>query len=187
MFGLGGAGSRCARYGICRSPGLARSHFRPNARRSALRQARRPRPCARRLHNLSERHAPLIKLLAGSPLTVQSNAQKGKAVSAAVEQERDAEHFEEPHPALWRISLVVTRPTGVREIGGVSSTAERALDESQLWDAPPGYSLTNQAPPAPPPVTQVSSRRHTWAARLAFSAIAVAIAALLVLEWSAIS
>jgi len=104
-----------------------------------------------------------------------------------VEQDRDAEHFEEPHPALWRISVVIPRSSWRHEADAAASSVEHAADESQLWDAPPGYSLTDQAPLAPAPVTQLSSRRHTWGARLLFAAIAVTILALLVLELSSIS
>lgn len=102
-------------------------------------------------------------------------------MSAAAEQERDAEHFEEPHPALWRISVVVTR-------SGCAAGAEKQVeDESQLWDAPPGYSLTSRASLAPAPITQVSPHRHTWSARLKLAAIAVATVALIILEASPIS
>ena len=106
-------------------------------------------------------------------------------MSAAADQERDAEPFEEPHPALWRISVVMTRASG-RESHDPANIAAHALDESQLWDAPPGYSLTNHAA-APAPITQVSSRRHTWSDLLLFAAISVAIVARLVLELRSIS
>jgi len=103
-------------------------------------------------------------------------------VSAAVNQERDAEHFEEPHPAISRISLVLTRPNWVSE---AASDAMQALDERQLWDAPPGYSLTSLAFPAP--VTQVSSGQHTWRTLLLVAAISLTWVALLALEWNSLS
>ena len=103
-------------------------------------------------------------------------------MSAAVNQERDAEHFEEPHPGISRISLVMTRPSWMRE---TASNALQALDERQLWDAPPGYSLACLASPAP--VTQISSGQPTWRTLLLVSAVCLAEAAVLALEWCALS
>jgi hypothetical protein len=124
-----------------------------------------------------------IKLLAALPLTVRSQrAERTRIVLAAMEQEREEdEFFEEPHPALWRISVVMTR----RE-AEVTTAAANALDESQLWDAPPGYSLVGQTT-APAPLAQVSPRRLTWGARFAFVAISVAIAAALAFQLISIS
>ena len=103
-------------------------------------------------------------------------------MSAAVNQERDAEHFEEPHPAISRISLVMTRPSWKRE---AASNAAQVIDERQLWDAPPGYSLTILASPAP--VNQVSSPQHTWRTVLLVAAMLLTEVALLALEWSSLS
>ncbi|HET7539444.1 MAG TPA: hypothetical protein VFK05_06210 [Polyangiaceae bacterium] len=80
----------------------------------------------------------------------------------------------------------MTRSSG-RASGDPAGTAAHALDENQLWDAPPGYSLTNPASLSPAPITPVSSPRHTWGARLLFAVTSLAIVALIVLEWSAIS
>jgi capsular polysaccharide biosynthesis protein len=103
-----------------------------------------------------------------------------------MEQEREEdEFFEEPHPALWRISVVMTRPSSQRE-SDAASAAAYALDESQLWDAPPGYSLVGQAS-APAPVTPVSPRRLTWGVKVLLAAVFVAIAAVFVLELLSIS
>jgi hypothetical protein len=99
-----------------------------------------------------------------------------------VNQERDAEHFEDPHPGISRISLVMTRPSWMRE---AASNAEQAVDERQLWDAPPGYSLTTL--PSPAPVTQVTPRQHTWRTLLLVAAISLAEVALLAVEWNSLS
>jgi hypothetical protein len=99
-----------------------------------------------------------------------------------VNQERDAEHFEEPHPGISRISLVMTRPNWMRE---TTSNAVQALDERQLWDAPPGYSLTSLAPRAPS--AQVSSRQHTWRTLLLVAAVCLAEVGALALEWNSLS
>lgn len=102
-------------------------------------------------------------------------------MSAAVNQERDAEHFEEPHPGISRISLVMTRPSWRRD---AASNAVQPIDERLLWDAPPGYSLTSL--PSRAPVTQLSSRQHTWRTILLAAAIVLTAATLLALEWSSL-
>jgi len=99
-----------------------------------------------------------------------------------VNHERDAEHFEEPHPAISRISLVMTRPSWMRE---AASNAVQALDERQLWEAPPGYSLTTRASQAP--ATQLSSRLPTWRTILLVAAIFLTEVALLAVEWNSLS
>jgi len=114
------------------------------------------------------------------------SAERDAILSAAVEQERDAEHFEEPHPALSRISLVVTRRSFRRGTDHAASSPSNGLDEGLLWDAPPGYSLMSQAKAAPVAVPQVSSRWPTWRARMLFAATVAGVVGLLALEWSAV-
>ena len=98
------------------------------------------------------------------------------------------EHFEEPHPALSRISLVMTRPSFRHGTDDAASSPSNSLDESLLWDAPPGYSLRSQALPPPAAGPQVSSFWHTWSAQvLLAAAMVLGILGVLVLEWGAIS
>ena len=108
-------------------------------------------------------------------------------MSAATEQERDAEHFEEPHPALSRISLVMNRPSVRRGTDHAGSSPGNNLDESLLWDALPGYSLMSQALARPTAAPQVSSGWHTWSTRVLLVAMVVGMVGVLVVEWSAIS
>ena len=111
-------------------------------------------------------------------------------MSGAVSHQRYAEHeheHEHEHDASAchsRVTPVMPAPKWLRDFDKVAETSTTPLDmdESQFWETPPRYSVTNLVSLSPAPVPRTSSRWHTWSARLLFATIACAVVALLVLE-----
>lgn len=115
-------------------------------------------------------------------------AKVNAVMSGAVTEE--AEVLEATQAGQSRVTPVMPVPEWLRDLATDPDPSDSAQDdgeESQFWNTPPRYSLTNIASLAPAPRTRARSRWHVWSARVLFATISCAVVALLVLELRSLS
>ena len=119
-----------------------------------------------------------------NPMRAKVNA---VMLSAVTEQ---AEGLDNPEAGQSRVTPVMPVPEWLRDLAtepDPSDSAQDDAEESQFWNTPPRYSLTNVASIAPAPRMRAPSRWHVWSARVLFATISCAVVALLVLELKSLS
>jgi hypothetical protein len=98
--------------------------------------------------------------------------------------------LDDPEAGQSRVTPIVPVPEWLRDLAAEPATSDSAQDdgeESQFWNTPPRYSLTDVASIAPAPRMRAPSRWHVWSARVLFATIACAVVMLLVLELRSLS
>jgi len=102
----------------------------------------------------------------------------------------EAEVLDDPEAGQSRVTPVMPVPEWLRDLGTDPDPSDSVQDdgeESEFWNTPPRYSLTNVASIVPAPRLRAPSRWHVWSARMLFATISCAVVALLVLELRSLS